>query len=63
MIGVSRKAFYIIMSILVTAVIALGYLNIEMDRKAAPAEIEIGMTNKNIEWTGAGYNGFWEKQK
>lgn len=59
--GISKKGFRICMSILMAVIIALAYLNIRMDLAGGLVETEIGMTNRNIEWTGAGYDGIYGK--
>ena len=52
----SKKTFRIIMSVLLIAIGAMIYLNIEQDRRV-DWDVCYKFTNQKIEWTGAGYSG------
>ena len=56
----SKRAFRIIMSVLLIAIGAMIYLNIEQDRRV-DWDVCYKFTNQKIEWTGAGYNGIWAR--
>ena len=54
--GKKNTGFYILMSLLTAIIIALAIGNIMLDREKT-WDVEYEMTNRRIEWTGAGYSG------
>ena len=57
---ISRKALFLITALVIAlAVVGARALDDYLNRKAweRAADVVYQMTNKNIEWTGAGYNG------
>ena len=57
---ISRKAFILITALVIAlAVVGVGALDDYLNRSAweRMADVVYPMTNQNIEWTGAGYNG------
>ena len=53
---IKNTGFYILMSLLTAIIIALAIGNIMLDREKT-WDVEYEMTNRRIEWTGAGYSG------
>ena len=58
----SRRTFGIIMSVMVVIIGALIWINVNADSSRETWDICGEFPNRNITWTGAGYNGiFGEK--
>jgi multidrug efflux pump subunit AcrB len=56
----SKRTFWIGMSIMTVVLGMLIFLNIWMEREPEP-DVSFRMANSRIEWTGAGYNGIYAK--
>lgn len=54
--GKKNTGFYILLSLLTAIIIALAIGNMMLDREKT-WDVEYEMTNRRIEWTGAGYGG------
>jgi len=54
----SRRTFWISMSIMAVVLGMLVYLNIWVEREPEP-DVSFPMVNQNITWEGAGYNGIY----
>lgn len=55
-----KKTFRIWLIILAAVIGALIWLNVSAERGPEP-EMVIPMANRNIEWTGAGYDGIYAR--
>lgn len=55
-----KVSFRICLGIILAAIAVLIFFEIRMQREPAWA-VCYEMTNKHIEWTGAGYNGIYGK--
>ena len=53
--GKKNTGFYILLSVLAAIIIALAAGNIMLDHEKT-WDVEYEMTNRRIEWTGAGYS-------
>lgn len=56
----SRKTFRISMGILAAVLGVLIFLNIRMETEQT-WDVSYEMVNRNVEWTGAGYSGIYER--
>ena len=56
----SRKTFRISAGILAAVLGVLIFLNIQMETKQT-WDVSYEMVNRNVEWTGAGYSGIYER--
>lgn len=56
-----RRTFWITLSVLLAIMAAMIWLNAEKANKTEGWAVEYEMVNRNIEWTGAGYNGIYER--
>ena len=54
----SRRTFWISMSIMTVVLGMLIFLNIWVEREPE-CDVSYPMVNKNITWEGAGYNGIY----
>lgn len=52
----SRRTFWISMSIMTVVLGMLIFLNIRVEREPEP-DLSYQMVNQHITWAGAGYNG------
>ena len=52
-----KRTFRVCMSILAVVITGLIWLNIKQETEKQTWDVCYEMTNKRIEWTGAGYSG------
>jgi len=59
----SRRTFWISMSIMTVALGMLIFLNIQKDAREDVWSESFQMANQNITWEGAGYNGSYGRNQ
>lgn len=58
----SRRTFWISMSIMTVVLGMLIFLNIRVEREPEP-DVSYQMVNQRITWEGAGYNGIYGRNQ